>query len=126
LAPELVGEVPAAIAQAACTIAGEVGAQLILCATFSGWTARLVSAFRPKVPVVAVTSRPDTVRRLSLVWGVAPLLIPEVEDVDALFSLALEAAREAGFVSRGERVVFTAGLPFRQPGTTNLLRVLEV
>jgi pyruvate kinase len=126
LARELVGEVPAAIAQAACTIAEEVGAKLILCATFSGWTARLVSAFRPKVPVVAVTSRPDTVRRLSLVWGVTPLLIPEVEDVDALFSSALEAAREAGFVGRGERVVFTAGLPFRQPGTTNLLRVLEV
>jgi pyruvate kinase len=126
LARELVGEVPAAIAQAACTIAEEVGAKLILCATFSGWTARLVSAFRPKVPVAAVTSRPDTVRRLSLVWGVTPLLIPEVEDVDALFSYALEAVREAGFVGRGERVVFTAGLPFRQPGTTNLLRVLEV
>jgi pyruvate kinase len=126
LARELVGEVPAAIAQAACTIAEEVGAKLILCATFSGWTARLVSAFRPKVPVVAVTSRPDTVRRLSLVWGVTPLLIPEVEDVDALFSSALEAVREAGFVGGGERVVFTAGLPFRQPGTTNLLRVLEV
>ena len=126
LARELVGEVPAAIAQAACTIAAEVGAKLILCATFSGWTARLVSAFRPKVPVAAVTSRPDTVRRLSLVWGVTPLLIPEVEDVDALFSYALEAVREAGFVGGGERVVFTAGLPFRQPGTTNLLRVLEV
>lgn len=126
LTPELVGEVPAAIARAACQIAAEVKARLILCATFSGWTARLVSAFRPKAPIVAVTSRPNTVRKLSLVWGVAPILIPEAEDVDALFSLALEAAREAGFVSRGERVVFTAGLPFRQPGTTNLLRVLEV
>ncbi len=126
LAPELVGEVPAAIAHAACQIAAEVGAHLILCATFSGWTARLVSAFRPKVPIVAVTFQPGTVRKLSLVWGVAPLLIPEVEDVDVLFALALEAAREAGFVGKGERVVFTAGLPFRQPGTTNLLRVLEV
>lgn len=126
LAPELVGEVPAAIAQSACTIAERVGAQAIICATFSGWTARLVSAFRPRVPPVAVTSRPDTVQRLSLVWGVKPLLIPEVEDVGALFSLALEAAKAAGFVGRGERVVFTAGLPFRQPGTTNLLRVLEV
>lgn len=126
LAPELVGEVPAAIAQSACVIAEKVGAKAIICATFSGWTARLVSAFRPRVPLIAVTSRPDTVRRLSLVWGVNPLLIPEVEHVDVLFSWALEAAKSAGFVGRGERVVFTAGLPFREPGTTNLLRVLEV
>lgn len=125
LAPELVGEVPAAIAQSACSIAQSVGAKLILCATISGWTAKLVASLRPGVPIAAVTPRPEVFRRLNLVWGVVPLLIPEAGTVDELLALAIQAARQAGLVAGGERVVFTAGLPFHQPGTTNLIRVLE-
>ncbi len=125
LAPELVGEVPAAIAHAACSIAQEVGAKLIVCATFSGWTARLVSSFRPRVPIVAVTSRPDTMRKLALVWGVEPVLIPEAADIETLFETARESCRALGFLKEGERFVFTAGLPFRHAGTTNLIRVAE-
>ncbi|MCS7216112.1 MAG: pyruvate kinase [Candidatus Bipolaricaulota bacterium] len=125
LAPALVGEVPAAIAQSACALAQAVGAKLILCATISGWTARMVASLRPPVPVAAVTPRPDVLRRLNLVWGVVPLGIPEARTVDELLDLALGAARAAGLVEAGQRVVFTAGLPFHQPGTTNLIRVLE-
>lgn len=125
LAPELVGEVPAAIAQSACAIAQEVRASLILCATTSGWTAKLVAALRPSVPIAAVTPHSEVLRRLNLVWGVIPLLIPQAHTVDELLELALGAARAADLVGRGERVVFTAGLPFHQPGTPNLIRVLE-
>lgn len=125
LAPELVGEVPAAIAQAACSIAQEVRAKLIVCATFSGWTARLLSSFRPRIPILAVTPRLDTLRKLSLVWGVTPVLIPEAEDIDTLFEMAREASLALGLLNRGERFVFTAGLPFHQAGTTNLIRVAE-
>lgn len=126
LAPELVGEVPAAIAQSACTIAEKVRAKLILCATSSGWTARLVAAMRPRVPIAAVTPRPEVCRRLSLVWGVIPLLIPFTDTVDALLDHAVSAARDAGLIEPGERIVFTAGFPFQKPGTTNLLRVIEL
>ncbi len=126
LAPELVGEVPAAIAQSACAIAQEVGAKLILCATYSGWTARLVAAMRPRVPIAALTPHAEVCRRLSLVWGVIPLLIPSAETVDALLDHAVAAAREAGLIDPGERVVFTAGFPFQKPGTTNLIRVIEL
>ena len=126
LAPELVGEVPAAIAQSACAVAQEVGAQLILCATYSGWTARLVAAMRPPVPIAAVTPHAGVCRRLSLVWGVIPLLIPSAETVDALLDHAVAAAQEAGLIAPGERIIFTAGLPFQKPGTTNLVRVIEL
>lgn len=126
LAPALVGEVPAAIAQAACHIAQEIGATAILCATFSGWTARLVASFRPRIPIVATTPVEATARRLALVWGVIPLRIKRQDTPEALAAAAVASAQEEGLVSPGERVVFTAGLPFSQPGTTNLLRVIEV
>jgi len=126
LGRELVGEVSAAIANAAWQVAAEVGARAIVCATTSGWTARLVAAHRPCVPVVATTPHADVARRLGLVWGVLSREIPPARDVDGLVATSLAAAREAGVVSPGERVVFTAGLPFHEPGTTNLIRVLAV
>ncbi|MBC7093111.1 pyruvate kinase [Candidatus Bipolaricaulota bacterium] len=124
LATELVGEVPAAIAHAACRVAAEVGARAIVCATVSGWTARLVASFRPGVPVVATTPDPLVARRLSLAWGVCPLAIAPAREPDELIVDSLAAARDAGLVSAGDRVVFTAGFPFGRPGTTNLVRVL--
>ena len=125
LVPELVGKVPAAIAEAACRIAEDVKAAAIVCATVSGWTARLVASFRPPIPVVAATPVEETARRLSLVWGVVPVMIERQETPDSLATVAVTAAREVGVVAKGERVVFTAGLPFWQAGTTNLVRVIE-
>ncbi|HAF71157.1 MAG: Pyruvate kinase [Acetothermia bacterium 64_32] len=126
LVPELVGQVPAAIARAACQIAEEIRAAAIVCATFSGWTARLLSSFRSKVPIVATTPVEETVRRLTLVWGVIPLKIDRQDTPDALAAAAVATAKGEGLISPGDRVVFTAGLPFWQAGTTNLVRVLEV
>ncbi len=126
LGHELVGEVSAAIAHAAHRVASEVGARAIVCATSSGWTARLVAAHRPGVPIVATTPHEDVARRLGLVWGVRACTIPPAQDVEDLIRASLLAAREAGSVAPGERVVFTAGLPFHEPGTTNLIRVLTV
>jgi len=126
LTPELVGQVPAAIAQAACQIAQEIRTAAIVCATFSGWTARLLSSFRPGIPIVATTPVEETARRLTLVWGVIPLKMERQDTPDALAAAAVAAAKGEGLISPGDRVVFTAGLPFWQAGTTNLLRVLEV
>lgn len=125
LSPELVGQVPGAMAQAAVRIAESIGAEVIICATISGWTARLVAALRPRVPILATTPLEEVVRRLSLVWGVVPLLIPRVEGTDALLEASLVAAREGGYLSPGGTAVFTAGMPFWVPGTTNLVRVIR-
>lgn len=126
LGRELVGEVSAAIAHAAGRVAAEVRARAIVCATVSGWTARLVAAHRPRVPIVATTPHRDVARRLGLVWGVVPREIPPARDAEDLVQSSLAAAREAGVVGEGDRVVFTAGLPFHEPGTTNLVRVVAV
>ncbi|HEU68269.1 MAG TPA: hypothetical protein ENN53_03505 [Candidatus Acetothermia bacterium] len=120
------GEVPAAIAHAAHRVAAEVGARAIVCATSSGWTARLVAAHRPWMPIVATTPHEDVARRLGLVWGVWATTIPPARNVEVLIRASLLAAREAGVVAPGDWVVFTAGLPFHEPGTTNLIRVLAV
>ncbi|MGC9529651.1 MAG: pyruvate kinase [Candidatus Bipolaricaulaceae bacterium] len=123
LASSLVGEVPAAMARAAHAVAQEVDAKAIVCATVSGWTARLVAAFRPRVPVVATTPTGGVPQRLVLVWGVIPLQMEFADDPEALVSASLRAARAAGVLQAGERAVILAGLPFREVGTTNVLRV---
>lgn len=126
LAGALVGEMSVAMADAAQRVAVEVGARAIVCATTSGWTACLVASHRPCMPVVATTPHADVARRLGLVWGIVPREIPPADDVDELIATSLAAAREVGVVSVGDRVVFTAGLPFHEPGTTNLIRALTV
>ncbi len=122
----LVGEVPAAMAEAAVQVAERVRAQAIICCTYSGWTAKLVAAFRPAVSVVAATSRAQVARKLQVVWGVEPILIREASGTDELLDDSLAVARERGLLERGDQVVFTAGMPFLQPGTTNLIRVVHV
>jgi len=126
LVPELVGQIPGACARAAVQIARDIGAAAIICATVSGWTARLVASFRPDVPVVATTPEARVPRALALVWGVIPLSIAPTEGTDSLARASIKAAKEKGVVKTGDQVVFTAGLPFWEPGTTNLVRVIRV
>jgi len=126
LVPELVGQIPGACAVAAVGIARDIGARAIICATVSGWTARLVASLRPDMPVVAATPDGGVARALALVWGVIPLTIAPTEGTDALAEVSIQAAKERGIVEKGDRVVFTAGLPFWKAGTTNLVRVLTV
>jgi pyruvate kinase len=76
------------------------------------------------MPVVAATPEEGVARALALVWGVIPLTITPTEGTDALAEASIQAAKERGIVQKGDRVVFTAGLPFWKAGTTNLVRVL--
>jgi pyruvate kinase len=98
----------------------EAGA--ILTSTDQGGTARLISRLRPRAPIVAITPRPETWRRLSLVWGVFPLLTPQIENTDHMLQVVEEEARKAGWLNTGERVVITAGTPIGARGTTNLIK----
>jgi pyruvate kinase len=118
--------VPAAIAGATWHVARAVGAALIVTPTRSGSTARLVAATRPSAPILALSSCPETVGQLPLSWGVVPRHIRPVPTTDALFEACRLEARASGLARPGDRVVVTAGLPLDSPGTTNLLRVLEI
>ncbi|MGI6225023.1 MAG: pyruvate kinase [Peptococcales bacterium] len=112
-----------AISHATCTIAHNLGAAAIITSTESGSTARMVSKYRPKAPIIAVTPREKAQRKLLLVWGVEPILAPETEGTDAMIEQSINASLKAGLIENGDLVVITAGVPVGVPGTTNLLKV---
>lgn len=114
-----------AISYATCATATDLGASAIVTATKSGHTARMVAKYRPRAPIVATTPSPEVVRKLTLVWGVYALTVPETHGTDQMIETALDAAVRRGLISPGDLVVITAGTP-GIPGTTNLLRVQVV
>ena len=118
--------VPAAIARATWHVARDVGAKVIVTPTRSGSTARLVAATRPPVPVLALSSDPHTTGALSLTWGTTPGVMGPAPTTDALFEACRAQVLRMGLARPGDRVVVTAGVPVDTPGTTNLLKVLEV
>jgi pyruvate kinase len=112
-----------AMSNAACDIAEALRAAAILVPTFSGKTASAVARLRPRRPIVALTHKDWAMRQLALEWGVTPLLIEEAPNVETLWAASIEAAREAGFLESGDRVVITAGTAVNIPGSTNVIKV---
>ena len=121
-----VPEVNDAAARAACQIADQVQASSIVAFTSGGSTAFRVSKYRPRQPILAVTSSVKVTRRLSMVWGVIPMFKPQPETLDEVFQLTSEAVLETGAAKRGDLVVIAAGLPLAVPGSTNLVKVQTV
>ena len=116
------GNITEAIGRASCSIAEEIGAAAIASATLSGYTARQIARFRPRIPIYAVSPSPHTQRRLALVWGVETLLVPDFADTDSMLDETAEALRKSG-LEAGQQVVITAGVPFQLSGHTNLVKV---
>lgn len=115
-----------AISYAACHIARQLGARVVIAYTASGSTARRVSKYRPRTPIVAVTPNEDIRRQLSLSWGVTTVKVREPKLIVNMFSGAAEAVCKAGIASAGDLVVVTAGVPIGEPGTTNMLKVEKI
>ncbi|WP_027414786.1 pyruvate kinase [Aneurinibacillus terranovensis] len=114
--------IPDALSQAVANVAYDLDASAIITSTESGHTARMVSKFRPKSPIVAVTPHPHVCRKLALVWGVLPLIAEPAETTDEMLDIAVRTAVKSGIVKRGELVIITAGVPVRETGTTNILK----
>jgi pyruvate kinase len=112
-----------AMSNAACDIAEALRAAAILVPTFSGATASAVARLRPRRPIVALTHISWAQRQMALEWGVTPLHIPEAPDVEELWDVSVSAAREAGLIEPGDRVVITAGTAVNIPGSTNVIKV---
>jgi pyruvate kinase len=112
-----------AMSNAACDLAEALRAKAILVPTSTGKTPSAVARLRPRRPIVALTHTDWAMRQLAIEWGVTPLLIPETSDVEDLWSRSIAAAREAGFVDAGDRVVITAGTAVNIPGSTNVIKV---
>ena len=116
-------DVTNAISHATCMTAHDMGASAIVTVTKSGKTARMISKFRPKYPIIGCTTQQNVFRQLNLSWGVAPLLIEEKDNADDLFQHAVDTAEKAGIVESGDIVVITAGVPLGISGTTNMMKV---
>jgi len=115
-----------AVADAAATIAHDQGAAAIVCPTATGGTARSVAKFRPGCPILAATDDRSTYRRLALLRGVVPWMVPPIRDTDSLLRSAADAARTSGLAPEGALVVITAGTPVGEPGSTNLIKVHRI
>lgn len=112
-----------AIGQSVAHTALNLSCNAIITATESGYTARMISKYRPKSPIVAVTSNEHVLRRLALVWGVYPQLGEKSVTTDDMLESAVTASITSGFVSHGDLVVITAGVPVGEAGTTNLMKI---
>ena len=115
-----------AICDAACTTARDLKATAIIAVTKSGETARRVSKFRPRQPIIAATTEVKTFHQLSLSWGVFPVLSLPQSDTDHLFRHAMDCGKKIGLVNSGDRVVITGGVPLNVAGTTNIIKVQTV
>jgi pyruvate kinase len=114
------------IAYTACRAAYELGLAALVCPTLSGRSARLISAHRPAVPILALSPGRETVRRCGLMWGVQAASMKRYEVTEELVRAAAARVVELGWLKPGERVGITAGLPSGKPGTTSLLQIQEV
>ncbi|MBO5408332.1 MAG: pyruvate kinase [Clostridia bacterium] len=113
-----------AISHAACTTAHDLNARVVIVVTNSGQTARMVSKFRPNMPIVAATPNEKTYRKLALSWGVYPVKAELQTNSDALFAHAIKRVHEENFITKNDLAIIAAGIPMGE--STNTLRVITV
>lgn len=112
-----------AVGHAACTLARDIKADAILAITKSGYTAARMSKFRPQTPIIAATPNIKTFHQMALVWGVTPTLTDSKNDPEDLVMGCIEVARKAKLLTKGDKVVISAGMPLNEAGKTNMIRV---
>ncbi|MBE9069052.1 pyruvate kinase [Leptolyngbya cf. ectocarpi LEGE 11479] len=115
--------IPNAISQAVGQIASQLDAAAIMSLTKTGATARNVSKFRPRTPILAVTPHTEVARRLQLVWGIKPLLVVDLPSSNQTFQSAVNVAQEKELLHDGDLVVMTAGTLQGVSGSTDLIKV---
>lgn len=115
-----------AISLATCTTADELKVTAIITATQSGHTARTVSKYRPRCPIIAVTPKHQVARSLSINFGVQTIVSIKLTSTDELMADAVEKCLNAGYIKKGDLVIIAAGVPVGEPGSTNMMKIQEV
>lgn len=119
-------DITTAISYATCTTAMDLQAAAIITVTMSGFTAGMISRYKPDCPIIGCSVNPRVCRQLAMTWGVSPVLMRKEETPEDLFEEAVCAAKKAGLIQSGDTVVLTAGVPLGIAGKTNMIRVVEV
>jgi len=112
-----------AISQSVSHTAENLSVSAIVTPTESGHTARMISKYRPRMPIIAVTFSKTNLRQLALVWGVHPVLGKKAHSTDEMLDVSIDCCLRSGMVKRGSKVIITAGVPVGERGTTNLMKV---
>ncbi|MDR0410024.1 MAG: pyruvate kinase [Spirochaetaceae bacterium] len=116
-------DMPQSIAESAVLISERINAACIIVPTLSGNTARLVSKYRPRQPIIGAAPSDKIRRRMLLYWGIVPLAVHIESDSEATIQGAQSAAIKEGFIRVSDKVVFTAGIPVNSPNTANTIRI---
>ncbi|HMO45255.1 MAG TPA: pyruvate kinase [Rubrivivax sp.] len=120
------GDVTEAVCCAMRRAVSLLKAAAIVCCTTSGHTSLRAARERPEAPILSLTPRLGSARRLALAWGVHSVHVDDVSDVDQMTQRACDTARGELFAAAGQTIVILAGMPFGTPGATNLLRIAAV
>jgi pyruvate kinase len=115
-------KVPETVAELVCHASRELHMKLIAVFTHSGFTARLISRYRPLVPIVAFTPEANTRRRMALLWGVTSRHISDIRKIDGLAAIAEKRLLEERLVRKGDVIGIVAGTPMGIRGTTNFMK----
>src|SRR5699024_3283719 len=117
------GNMTDAIGQSAAYTALNLKVKAVLAPTRSGQTAKMIAKYRPGCPIIALTSSERNSRKLSLVWGVYPIIGQDVRTIDELIQDSVHQSVESGYVTASDVVIITAGVPVGEVGTTNLMKI---
>ncbi|QRO01915.1 pyruvate kinase [Archangium violaceum] len=119
-------DISTGVAAAAAAAAEQMNIGTIVAYTERGLTARLISEFRPKARIIALTPNPDTVNRMALYWGVKPLQVGRCQSTDAMLRQVRRLCKEEALCQPGTPVVIVAGVPLNEPGRTNMMSVHRI
>jgi pyruvate kinase len=119
-------DVPEAICESAALMTAELNLKAVAVFTQSGSSARVISKYRPKVPVFAFSPFDKVLRRTALYWGVKPVHMRRLQSTDKMVEAAAQRLREMGAVSRGDFIAVVAGNPIAKRGSTNILKVHRI
>jgi pyruvate kinase len=123
--PHPSNDVTEAVAQAAITMANHLNSAVIIVMTETGFSARLVSKYRPDCPIIAITFTPEVMYRLTMSWGIYSFLYNGADSDEERLAFAIDTAKRLGQVDSGDVVILITG-PSRQAGSTNMLQALTV
>jgi len=115
-------KIPGTVAELVCHASRELDMKVIAVFTHSGFTARLISRYRPLIPIVAFSPEQETRRRLAMIWGVYPRNIQDVRKIDGLAAVAEKRLLEERLVRKGDVIGIVAGTPMGIRGTTNFMK----
>jgi pyruvate kinase len=121
-----IGDVATAVALSSIKMAYSAGAKAIFAFTCSGSTARLLSSYRPKMPIIAFTSNEKVYHQLASNWGVIPIPPNSAHTAHEAMTITKAFALKHGLIQHGDLVVVTAGVPFGIPGTTNMMIIEKI